>query len=81
MKVTAFRSDNIQVIHLNMYKEWAETFLTILMKYCENSGNCSDMKPFVQYKERLPNSYTVLNISALGYLAGISLIVQSVPYS
>jgi hypothetical protein len=58
MKVTGCRSDNIKVIHLSVYKEWAETYLTILMKYCENSGNCSDMKQLVQCKERLPSLYT-----------------------
>jgi aromatic ring-opening dioxygenase catalytic subunit (LigB family) len=58
MKVTGCRNDNIKVIHLSMYKEWAKTFLTILMNYCENSGKCSDMKPLVQYKERLPSLYT-----------------------
>ena len=59
MEVTGCRNDNIKVIQLSVYKEWAKTFITILMKYCENSGNCSDMKPIVQYKERLPSLYTV----------------------
>lgn len=58
MKVTGCRNDNIKVIRLSVYKEWAKTYPTILMKYCENSGNCSDVKPLVQCKERLPSLYT-----------------------
>jgi hypothetical protein len=42
----------------SVYTEWAETFLTFVIKYCENSGNCSDIKPLVQYKERLLSLYT-----------------------
>lgn len=52
--------------------EQAETFLTALMKYCENTEGQDDMKPLAQYEETLP--LQAFETSCLGYAADAPIV-------